>query len=132
MSEKVAHGCRRYVCELLRCRDYDGLYLRRQLAVGIGDGPLCLEVYHVPYSSHYMPDPKFAAGVYGEVVVLDYAYALQSGSRLSDDVELLLIRKESSLVYIDTDCHHHLIEHGQSPLEDVQMARCKRVEGPGE
>ena len=128
--EDVADGCRGYVCELLCCRDDNGLHIRSQTAVRIGDGALRLEIYHVADSPDDVTDAKFTALVDGQVVVLDDADALQPDSRLSDDLDPLLVREEASLVYIDSHSHDHFVEHGQGSFQDIEMSCSERVKGP--
>lgn len=128
MLEKVTDRCRRDMGILLRRRDDDGLDVRSKLAVGISYRPFRLEIDHIPDSTHYMSDAEFMALVYGEVVILYYADTFQRGSGLAYDIHPLVVRKESALVYIDSDCDHHFVKHGQSPLQDIEMTCSKRIE----
>ena len=69
--------------KLLRRRDYDGLDVRSQAAVCIGNGTLRLKVYHVAYAPHDVVDVPLPASVYGEAVVLDDGLFLACESQLS-------------------------------------------------
>ena len=77
MLEQVAYRSRRNMRKLLSRRNDDRLDIRRQLAVGIGDGTLRLEIDHVPDSTHDMADAQFAACVYGQIVIINDAYTLK-------------------------------------------------------
>ena len=57
---------------------------------------------------------EFVAGVDGEIVVLDDAYALNSLSGLGDYVHPLVHIEEAALVLVDADGDYHFVEHCQS------------------
>ena len=115
--------------ELLGGRDYDGLDVRSQPAVRVRNRAFCLEIDHVAHSPYDMVDAEFTTLVNSKVVVLDYTHAFQSFRGLTDDVNTLLIRKEASLVYIDSHSNDHFVEHGQRPLQDIEVTSRKRVKG---
>ena len=128
MLKQVTHSSRRNMRKLLGSRNDDGLDIRSQFTVGIRNRPLCLEIDHVPDATHNVPDAQFAALVDGQVVILDDTHALKTGSGLTDDLHPLFIGEESPFVYIDTDSHDHFVKHRKSPLQDIEMAGCKRIE----
>lgn len=128
MLEQVSHCRRRYVSILLSSRYYDGLDLRSQLSVCIGNRPLGLEVYHVANAPHDMIYAELTAYVYGQGVILYDTYALEACSRLLYYAYALLVREEAALVNVDTDSHHDFIEHRKGPLENIEMSRSKRIE----
>lgn len=116
------------MCELLGSRDYDGLDVWSQLAVGIGYRSLCLEIDHIPYPSYYMLYTQFLAGVDGKVVIFYHPYSLKPCSGLADDLHPLVCAEEPVLVDIDTYGYDYFIEHGQGTFQYVQMPCGKRVE----
>lgn len=132
MLEKVTHSSRRNMSILLSSRNDDSLNIRSQLTVCIRNRPLSLKINHIPHTTHYVSDTKFMTLVNGQVVVLDDADTLHTGCRLSYYIYPLLIREETSLVDVHSNCDNDFIKHSQSPLEDVEMACSKRIEGSGE
>ena len=128
MFEKIPHGSRRYMGIFLSGRYYDRLDIRSELAVCIGNRPLRLEVYHVPDATHDVPDAELAAFVDSQIVILDDADTFKACRCLPYDVDPLFIRKESSLVYIDSYCNDYFVKHGQGPLQNIEMARSKGIE----
>ena len=128
MLKQVAHCRRGNMRKLLGSRNDDGLDIRSKLTVGIRNRPLCLEIDHVPDTTHNVPDAKLTALVDGQVVILNDTHTLKTCSRLPDDLDPLLVREESPLVYIDAYSHDHFVKHRQSPLQDIEMAGCKWIE----
>ena len=99
-----------------------------QTPVSVSNGSFRLEIDHVPDTSDDMTDTKFTAFVDSQIIILYDAHTLQTLRGLADDVNPFFIRKESSFVNVYTDSDHNFIKHGQGPLENVQMACCKRIE----
>ena len=129
VADNVAYRAGRNVRELLRGRDYDGVDIGIEPAVRIGVALLGLEVHEVSYATDYVLDSQLFAGVGGEAFVVDYPHAAEPLGGLLDDVHFLLGRKETSLVLVDAYGHNHFVEHGERPLQDVQMAGGKGIEG---
>lgn len=126
--EQVSHSSGRDMCKLLSSRDDDSLDVRSKLTVRIGNGSLRLEIDHIPDATYDMPYAKFTACIDCKIVIVDNADTFKSGSSLSDDVHLLVKREESPLVYVYTHSNNDFIKHGQSPLQDIEMACCERIE----
>ena len=132
MLDKVAYGRGRDMGEFLgRGNDY-GLDFRGQPPVHVRNGPLRLEVEHVPHSTDDMPDTQLTAGIDGKVVVFDNPDSGQAADSLGYDVHPLVHREEPGLVLVDTDGHDDFVEHGQSPLEYIQVSCGEWIEGTWE
>lgn len=127
MLEDITHSSRRNMRILLSCRDDDGFDFRSKLAVCIRDRALCLEINHIAYTSDDVSYTKLTALVNSEVVILDDMDSLQTGSRLTDYADPLVIIEEAALIDIDSDCNNHLIKHGKGTLEDIQVTCCERI-----
>ena len=95
---------------LLSGRYYDSLYFRSELAVCICYGALGLKINHIAYSANNMADAQLAAGIDSKFAVFDYTDPMKVRSRPTYDVNALLIRKKASLIYIDSNCHHHFVK----------------------
>ena len=130
--EDVPHRTGGDMGELLGRRNDDGLDVRGQAAVRVGDGALGLEVDHVPDTADDVVDAQFVAGVDGEVAILDDRDAGKPLRSLPDDVEPLLHVEEAALVLVDTHGDDHFVEHREGTLENVQMTGRERVERAGE
>ena len=128
MLEDIPDSSRRNMGIFLCSRDNDSLDIRSELSVRIRYRPLCLEVDHVADSPDDVPDAEFTALIDGQIVILDDADTFKAACSLTYDIHPLLIGEETPLVYIDTDSHDHLIEHGKGPLQNVEMSGCKRIE----
>jgi hypothetical protein len=107
--------------KLLRRRNDDCLYLGGESAVGVGNRSLGLEIDHVSDTPDYMTDAKFTTYVNGKVIIMNDSHTFHSGSSLTDDIDLLVIRKETPFSYIDSHGNHDLIKHRKGSLQNVQM-----------
>ena len=119
------------MCELLGGRYDYGLDIGGKTPVGIRDRPFVFEVQHVAYTPDDMVYTKFTAGIDGKVVVLYHFDALHTLGYLSDYVNPLVHGEETSLVLVDTHCYDNLIEHRQSPFEDIEMSGSEWIERSG-
>lgn len=130
MLEYVAYGCGGNMCELLGSRYQDGLNVRSQFPVGVCYGTLCLEIYHIPYTSHYVLYTQFLACVDGQVVIFDHPDSFKPFSGLADDLHPLFCAEEPVLVDIDAYGDDYFIEHSQGAFQYVQVPCGKRVKRP--
>ena len=128
MLEQVSHCRRRNMRKLLGSRYDDSLDVVSELTVRISNGSFCLEIDHIPDTTHDMPYAELTACIDRKVVIVDDGDAFKAGNSLSDDVHLLVKREESPLVYVYTHSNNDFIKHGQSPLQDIEMACCERIE----
>ena len=117
--------------ELLGRRDDDGLDVRGQAAVRVGDGALGLEVDHVPHAADDVVDAQLVAGVDREVLILDDRHAGQPFGGLPDDAQALVHVEEAALVLVDAHGDDDFVEHRERAFEDIQMAGRERVERTG-
>ena len=132
VAEDVPDGAGGDVCEFLCCRDDNGLDLRSQAAVGIGNGTLVLEIEHIPHTPYDVTDAQIAADIDGESVILNYAYIVEAFGSLKDNAFLLFVGIEPGLVLVHTDSDYYLVEHCQSAPQDVEMSCSERIERSGE
>ena len=128
MLEDIAHSSRRDMSKFLSSRNDYRLDLRGKPAVSISDGPLRLEIYHIPYTSYDMADAELATDVDREVIIMKDTHSFNPGSGLTYDIDLLFAGEEPLLSYVYSHCDDNLIKHRQGSLQDVQMACSKWVE----
>lgn len=128
MLKDIAHRRGRNMRVLLKGRDDKGLNFRRKPVVHIRNGPLVLEIKHVPHAPDDMMDTFLAASVDGKIIILDDFHPTEALGRLTDDVNALVHSEKASLVLIYTHSHDHLVKHGEGAAEDVQMACGEGVE----
>ncbi len=128
VAENVADCAGRNVCKLLGGRDDDGLDLRSQPAVGIGNRPFVLEVQHVAYTPDNVAYAEVAAHVNGEPVIFNYLNIVQPGSGLAYNAFLLLIGVEARFVLVDAYCDHYIVEHGEGAAQNIQVTGRKGIE----
>lgn len=132
MLQDVPDSRRGDMGEFLGGRNDYRLDIWGEAAVGVGDRALSLEIDHIAHSPDNHVDAKFAAGIYGKIVVLDDTDTLETLDGLIDYGHLGIHVEEAAFVLVDTHGDNYLVEHRQGALEDIQMAGCERVEGPGE
>ncbi len=92
------------------------------MTVRVSDRLLVVEVCHIPDSPDNVADSELTADVDGKSLIVNDPDPFHSTGRLTDDVLALLHRKEATLVLIDSHGHYDLIENGQGPCQDIQMA----------
>ena len=92
------------------------------MTVRVSDRLLVVEVCHIPDSPDNVADSELTADVDGKSLIVNDSNAIHSTGGLTDDVLALLHREEAALVLIDSHGHYDLIEDGQGPCQDIQMA----------
>ena len=100
------------------------------MAVRVSDRLLVVEIRHIPYSPDNVADTEFAADVDGKAFIMNDSNTVNAFCGLTDDVLTLLHREEAALVLIDSHGHDNLVEDGQGPCEDVQMACREWIKRP--
>ena len=96
--------------------------------VGIGYGPLRLEVNHIPHSSDDVPDSQLPAAVHSQIVVGNHRHSGETAGGLPYDVQSFFLIVKAPFVGIYTHGHHHLVEHGEGAFENVEVTGRERVE----